>query len=295
MHNPVYVSRTNTVKKYVNKLKNNNISVVAIDIDLINNSDHDTFVSKKKRKVFFSKMFAELEKNSINVAIIVDRQLDNLESYEKFVNTTIGIQQFRSSKEWIALVQFVTQYDLIDMMLGTKTEIIPSFRASSPDDWPKYHDIVKGFPGYKKNKLFNTIGIFLTGIFKVPIHKCNYISSERVTVNFNNSVIYNIETVPVFDLHISDLAVHNLTNKKIEICKGKCSLTAIDRSKITYVIMEPSQCSTECLAFAKCLGVDSIIMLTNDGRSGFDNGVLYLDESSLNIKKTKRQITHNVY
>lgn len=54
----------------------------------------------------------------------------------------------------------------------------------------------------------------------------------------------------------------------------------IKGGEIIYVITEPYS-SEECAAFAKCLNVDNIIVLTNDGKSRWDSGVLYLDELSL--------------
>lgn len=103
-------SSYDSVDKYISELKKNNISVVAIDISVIVANDKIPSALDTVVDVFFKDMLKKLEKNSINVAIIVDHVFDSIDSFKKTTTTTEDIQQFRSGDaKWKQFEQNIRQ------------------------------------------------------------------------------------------------------------------------------------------------------------------------------------------
>lgn len=89
---------------------------------------------------------------------------------------------------------------------------------------------------------------------------------------------------------MKQLVIHNFTNTDLrDDYRKKCTDIGHGRrsEKLYYVVFGEELASDTRLNFAKCLDIDSIVVLTNKSMSKRENGALYLNKNAYFTKYTR--------
>lgn len=296
------------VDEYCKSLKNNNISVIAINLDQIftikkGNRDYHSAILKdglqmiEGRKLFFTYLFRQtLCDDYFRLVIVVNLYTDQKIIDDTYANHKIiyNVDFNKNDGTKIKAKTYCKEYTYLKNLLINMSPLMVTKKKTNCKIVIIPHityepevlvDLKKKFEDFKiKTRLLTEYILtysLLLDIFKIPAYECVFICKDNI-IPYNNS-IFSTSGNNHFSLHIYMLAIHNFTNNNLTTYGNKFIKKLFNTSKITgnthvCVIMDNTIMSSEQLDFVICSKPDSIIILTDNGENKWENGILYCDK-----------------
>lgn len=283
------------IDEYCKELRKYNIDVVAVSLVLLFCGDntqlywqnvqqrHD-FLSKYtiKREMidYFKGLFKKLDEQKFKIAIVVPllgntyKDLYSAAFEDNPYAKTNGCFKKYSDK----LLKNASVSKIIEKI---NVKVVPDCTHTDPGFYNSYiHKLSNRQIMHHTRFLHPSIivSLFLEGAFNIPIYRCVVIGNCDYR-RLNCSRVFASPIYPhdiCIAIHVMNLITYNFTN----VCLNKSNKIEHDEKVFPgdvsiCVIIDEELISEEQLNLARCLDYSSLIVLTDDIKNKWENGVLY--------------------
>lgn len=248
-----------TIAKYIKLMKENNISVIAVNLDQMFNMVDDyennlnvnlmtPFIVKDKTRSFFTQLFKSLlDDNCFKIAIVMVLKvicLAKTEDDKNFLSLCVKDgEETKISGNYTELEKYFSGKKYKEMVLNNKSvleivykgkeykdikhkiEVVPEFNyvTSEPYNYDKM--LIQGLLKRKTNMHPEEVStcVFMENIFKIPVHECVFITQIHNPGWYNYIHIFVIHDEIQSDIYIYKIAIHNFTNSDLIMYTKKFS------------------------------------------------------------------------